>query len=675
MAGIASLGVGSGLDLTNLVNTLVAAERAPVENSLNRRESSLSTELSGIGLMRSALDGFKSSLSTLSDSANFSTRNVSNNQSGALSVTASNEASLGQYNIEVTNLATSQSLASKAYTDPNEVVGTGTIQIRFGAITGPGFTSFTADPNKSIQTLTIDATNNTLAGVRDYINDNEFGVTASIVNDGTGYRLTLLSESTGANSALELSVTDSGDGNNLDALGLSNLAFNASAANLVETQAAEDAAIKINGLVVTAATNTLTQVIEGVTLSLKEETAGSIANISISEDSSDLTNSIEKLVEGYNSMMGTLKDLTNVDPEGNQAGILVGNATLRVYTSQIRSLLSSPIDGLTGSITALTNLGISTQLDGTLSIDQEKFSSAIQDNPTGALALFAEVGQTSDNQVEFKTGTDSTAVGSYAINITQLATQGVFNGASVLTFPQVIDADNDNFSITVDGIASGDLSITQGNYTTGAELAAEIQLQINSASAIADAGKGVAVSFDSANNRFIIESNSYGSESKLSINSVDTNTSAQLGFSVISGTDGVDVAGTIGGLSATGSGQTLTGSSGAVTGLKIDITGGATGNRGSLTFTRGIMDELNGLLDAYLDGTGVLSAKEDGLKVSLDQISDEREALELKLESVEARLIAKFSALDALVARFQSTGNFLTQQLANLPGFERSSRN
>ena len=675
MAGIASLGVGSGLDLTNLVNTLVAAERAPVENSLNRRESSLSTELSGIGLMRSALDGFKSSLSTLSDSANFSTRNVSNNQSGALSVTASNEASVGQYNIEVTNLATSQSLASQAYTDPNEVVGTGTIQIRFGAITGPGFTSFTADPNKSIQTLNIDATNNTLAGVRDYINENEFGVTASIVNDGTGYRLTLLSESTGANSALELSVTDSGDGNNLDALGLSSLAFNASAANLVETQAAEDAAIKINGLVVTAATNTLTQVIEGVTLSLKEETAGAIANISISEDTSDLTNSIEELVEGYNSMMGTLRDLTNVDPEGNQAGILVGNATLRVYTSQIRSLLSSPIDGLSGSITALTDLGISTQLDGSLSIDETKFSNAIQDNPMGALALFAEVGQTSDNQVEFLASTDSTAVGTYALNITQLATRSVFNGASVLAFPQVIDADNDNFSITVDGTASGDLSITQGSYTTGAELAAEIQLQINSASAIADAGKGVAVSFDSANNRFNIESNSYGSQSKLSINSVDTNTAAQLGFSVLSGTDGVDVAGTIGGLAATGSGQTLTGSSGAATGLKVDITGGATGNRGSLTFTRGIMDELNGLLDAYLDGTGVLSAKEDGLKVSLDQISDEREALELKLESVEARLIAKFSALDALVARFQSTGNFLTQQLANLPGFERSSRN
>ncbi len=669
MASISSLGIGSGLDLSSLVTNLISAERSPVDSQLNRQESTLSTDLSGVGLMRGALSGFQSSLSSLSDSENFTNRSISNSNSGAVSATVKNDASLGSYSIEVSNLASAQSLASTAYSSVDAELGTGELQITFGTITGPGFTSFTADANSAIQTITVDSSNNTLTGLKDHINDNDYGVTASIVNDGSGYRLTLLSGSTGANAAMEITVTDTGDGDPTNTNGLSNLAYNATAQNVIQTQSALDANLTINGLPVVSSTNTLSEAIEGVTLNLLSETeANSPANIVIDEESEQISLAIKDLINGFNSMISTLNDLSSSDPETGQVGILVGNAALRSFTYQVRNMLTSPVDGLTGDIRALIDLGISTQADGSLKIDNTKFDAALKNNPLDALAIFAPVGQASDSLVNFASSTDDTVVGEYQVNITQLATRAELTGNSVLSFPLSIDADNDELSLSIDGVASGSISFTQGSYTTGDALAAEMQLQINSSSLLQDAGKSVAVTFDSANNRMIFNSTTYGSESKVVISSVDTNSAVQLGLVAANGIDGVDVAGTIGGITGTGEGRTLSVSTGNPSGISIDVQGNTIGDRGSVKFVRGFIDNIDTLLSSYLNDEGVLKAREDDISDSLETVQKEREQLELRMENLEARLVREFTALDQLIAQFQTTGDYLSQSLASLPG-------
>jgi flagellar hook-associated protein 2 len=668
MASISSLGIGSGLDLSGLVENLLNAERTPVQNTLDRQQNSLTSELSGVGIFRGAISSFQSSLSGLDDASNYGTRSSSNTNTSALSATISNNANVGSYNIDITNLAESHALASAAYTTTNDVIGEGTMQIRFGTIAGPGFTAFAPDAESTTQTLTIDSSNNTLSGLRDYINDGDFGVNVSIINDGSGYRLTFQSEASGENSAMEISVTDTGDGDNNDNLGLSQLTYNASASHMTQTRAAEDAALIVNGIAVTSSTNTLTEMIQGVSISLLEETDGSSFTFTVSEDTTAISSSISKVVTSYNAMMESLNQLSQAGPEGTESGILVGDSVLRAFTANVRSQVTGTISGLEGSITALSNIGISTQIDGTLAIDSSVFNSAIADNPTGALALFAPVGQISDSQISFNSFTDSTVAGNYAVNITQLATQSQLTGVTGLPLPITIDADNDNISFSIDGISTGSLSLTQGSYTTGTDLATELQLQINSSSTIKDADLSVSVSYDTTNNGFVITSNQYGSSSLVEITATDTNTTADLGFSVVTATAGIDVAGTIGGVSAIGEGQTLTANSGDATGLSIDVTGGVTGFRENLQFTRGLIENLTSLLDGYLEGDGILAAKEDGINSSLEKVQDDRDSLELRLESIEARLIRQFSALDALVAQYQTTGDFLAQQLDALPG-------
>lgn len=675
MAGISSLGIGSGLDLSGLVDNLLAAERGPVENTIARQQNRLTTELSGVGIFRGAISSFRSSLAGLQNYEGYTTRTFSNAKSSAMDVSISNDAAAGSYTVDITNLAEQHSLASSAFTSLDEVVGTGTIEIKFGTITGPGFTSFATDTDSTIQTITIDSTNNTLSGMRDYINNGDYGVTASIINDGTGYKLTLQSDNSGANAAMQVTITDTGDASNTDAFGLSRLAYNASATNLTQTQAAEDAALTINGLPITSTTNSLTDTIEGVSLTLKEQTDGTPFTVSISESTKSMTDAITKVVDGYNQMMTTLNELSKAGVDGSESGILVGDSSLRSFVGSVRSLMTSKVSGLSGAITALSTIGVKTQSDGTLSIDSSALNKAVSEDPEGAVALFAQVGQISDSNIKFNSFTDDSVAGLYAIDITQIATQSIMTGATGLSLPITIDSNNDNLSFYIDGISTGSISLTQGSYTTGTDLATELQLQINSVEALKTAGSTVTVAYDTVNDGFIITSNKYGSDSKVEITSVDTNTVSSLGLSVSTATAGQDVAGTIGGNTATGSGQTLTSSAGKSLGLSIDVTGGSTGSRGNLPFTRGLIESIDDLLANYLDSSGILTSKENSLNSSLEDLQTQRDDLDTRIEAMQTRLINQFSALDALVANFQSTGNFLAQQIDSLPGFSRQSSN
>jgi flagellar hook-associated protein 2 len=217
----------------------------------------------------------------------------------------------------------------------------------------------------------------------------------------------------------------------------------------------------------------------------------------------------------------------------------------------------------------------------------------------------------------------------------------------------------------VDGIQSGSLTLSAGTYS-GADLARELQSRINGDQALLDNDVRVSVAFDAATNKLAITSNRYGSASK--VESITGTSAATLGLDTsdvaISG-DGVDVAGTIGGLIATGAGRFLT-AIGDASGLKIEVTGGSTGARGDLVFSRGYADQLDSLLTSFLQTNDLIKSRTDGLDTRIEDINDQREALERRLFSQEQRLRSQFAALDTLIGQLNSTSSFLTQQLSSL---------
>ena len=239
-----------------------------------------------------------------------------------------------------------------------------------------------------------------------------------------------------------------------------------------------------------------------------------------------------------------------------------------------------------------------------------------------------------------------------------MATQGgvVGGGVAALT---INTGSNDTLNLDVNGV-SASITIAAGTYTADA-LAAEIKSKINGATPLQDAGISVEVSQSAG--ALSITSDSYGSASTVSLTSGN-------GLTVLFGTAvetaGVDVAGTIGGVAATGSGQTLTGT-GDSSGLVLDIIGGATGARGTIDFARGFATKFDSLIEGLLENDSLIDSRIDGINVTIKDIDSQRDTLNRRLEGVEARIRAQFTALDTLVASMTQTSNFLQQQLANLP--------
>ncbi|MEO0435479.1 MAG: flagellar filament capping protein FliD [Pseudomonadota bacterium] len=674
---VAATGIGSGLDIESLVTQLVAAERAPTETRLLQREARLTSEISAFGTLQGALSSLQASAQSLANASTFSQRLVTSSNSAAVSPSvAGDDTPLGSLSVSVSSLAQAQSLASTAFSSTSDVVGEGVLNFRFGTVTATpptgtpqSFDAFSENSEQPGASVTIDASNNTLAGVRDAINDADIGISAALVDDGTGFRLLLSSEQTGENNAIELQVSDTGDNDNTDSSGLSRFAFNTAANNLQQTVAGQDAQFTIAGLEVSSASNSVSNVIDGLDLTLLATTTSPVT-LTTSENTQAVRTAIEDFVNGFNNFTGVVNSLTAFDPATSSAGPLQGDFTARSIINQVRGAVTDAVDGATGAFSTLAELGIQTQSDGTLSIDDAVLDAALQSNFDDIASVFAQVA-TASGSVSVNSFPNLAEDASFAIEVTQFATQGELLGAVInepsSSSPAVIDADNDTFTITVDGTTSDTITLTQGSFATGAALAAEIQTQIDADDALNQAGVGVAVSFTS-DFQIRISSQSTGSASSIAITSVDSTSSSTLGLSVASGTDGEDLQGTIDGVAATVQGQVLTAAVGsAAEGLSVSVSGTTLGLQGTVAVSNGLAVGLNGVLENFLNSQGLIELRTDGLQSSVDRVGEDREALETRLQALEARLRSQFNALDTLLASLQTTSDFLTQQLANIP--------
>jgi flagellar hook-associated protein 2 len=687
MATITSAGVGSGLDISGLVTQLMALERRPIA-VLDQKEAGLQAKLSAYGSLKGALSAFQSSVSSLSGVAKFQALSAVSADLTIYTASASSAAVAGSYSIEVTQLAQAHKLASSAFTNTTDSVGTGTLTFQFGTYSGGVFTVNSA---KAAQTVTVSSSQNTLAGIRDAVNAAKVGVTATILNDGTGNRLVFTSGDTGAANSLKITVADTSDGSNTDNAGLSRLAYDPTGTlgngkNLTETLVAQNALLNVDGITgISKASNTVTDVVQGVTLTLlKKSAAGVSTTLTVSRDTSSVQSAVANFVKAYNDLNKAVTDLTKYDAATKKSAVLQGDNSARSIIARVRQQLNKTLTGLTGSYTTLSQIGISFQTNGTLAFDAAKLQTAIDTNFNDIAGLFANIGKPSDSLINYLSATDKTQAGSYSVSITQLATHGALAGvttaslahtAGTFTSPFTVDTTNNTLSLKINSVQSGTVTIAQGSYSTAAALVAEIQSKINGDTALKNASKTVTVSFDNATSRLSITSDGYGSDSTVEITSVGTGTASTLGLSAGTGTAGVNAAGSINGVVATGIGQALTGTTGdASEGLKLLITGGATGSRGTVGYSQGYAYQLDKLAGQLLGGSGPIESRTSGINSTIKDIGARRDTMNLHLVDVEKRYRAQFTALDSLVSRMRATSDFLTRQLAILPSPSGSTK-
>ncbi len=526
--------------------------------------------------------------------------------------------------------------------------------------------SFTSN-GAGTKIVTIVAGNNSLQGIRDAINAAKIGVTATIINDGgaSPYRLALTSDSIGKINSMKISVVES-DGAGLAALLAHDPAGLPAAQRLAETATAQNAEFKVDGVAVSKTSNTVSDVIQGVTLNLQKVTT-TAASLAVARDTATVKSSIDGFVKAYNDLSKMLRDASAYNPATKQGAILQGDSTVRTLQSQMRAVLNTPVGNTGGSLTTLSQIGVSFQKDGSLALDTSKLNTTIDNNFNDIASLFAAVGKASDSLVSYSSATSSTKPGSYAVYITTLATQGKLIGSAPAA-SLTIAPGNDVLDVTLNGV-SASVTLTAGNNYTAATLAAEVQSRINGASALSGAGISVAVT--QSGGVFTLTSNSYGSASTVAV--TGNGAANLLGSSPVpTPTAGLDVVGTIDGAAATGAGQSLTTSTGNATGLKIQISGGAQGTtRGTVNYSQGYAYTLNALSTSLLASGGPLAGRTDGISSSIKDIDKQRDALGLRLEGIEKRYRKQFSSLDAMLSSMNQTSNYLTQQLDSIRNLNR----
>ncbi len=370
---ISSAGIGSNIDVNSLVSQLLALERRPLDR-LYQRKDQYNAELSAYGVISSSLSAFQSAVAALKSSTDFNVFSAAAGDSSYLTVTADSAATAGNHTVSIIQLAQSQKLFSSTFADTTTTtVGTGTLTIANGA------SSFA---------ITIDGTNNTLDGIVNAVNaqSSNFGVSASIVNDGTGYRLLFSPNETGTAFALTVGVTDTGDGNNTDTNGLSRLSYTAGGYVLDQTQEAKNAILTVDGLAnINSASNTVTGVIQGVTLDLKTATGSGVSTtVDVSVDSSAIKDKINTLITSYNKL------ITDINTYHKKGGELESDNTLITLQSQLVNIFNTPAAISGNAYSSLAEIGLTIQVDGTLSLNSTDFDGALAANFNDVVKLFSE---------------------------------------------------------------------------------------------------------------------------------------------------------------------------------------------------------------------------------------------------------------------------------------------
>jgi flagellar hook-associated protein 2 len=372
MATISSLGIGSGLDLNGLLDQLNAAERKKLE-PIKLQQQSHQAKISAYGKLQGALTKLQEAAAKLNDPTFF--QNVSSNVNGSgIKAAAKSDAPPGRYSVEVSQLARAQSIATIGFAEDATFGGQLTMTVGVG------------DKAKELSINVKEGSS--LTELRNAINAENSGVTASIVNDGdpdSPFRLVLTSSETGTHAAIQaLSL----EGENELSFQLGAGEGESNTGSMTQTVAAENAQLVVNGIEITSQTNRVEGAIQGVTLDLEEKTAeGGSVTVVVERNTLAIREAVSGFVNAYNDLRKNISEMTRFNADTGAAGELLGDSALRTVESRLRGVLGGGVGE--GEFRMLSDIGITLQRDGTLKLDEAKMSGIVADDPQALAAFFS----------------------------------------------------------------------------------------------------------------------------------------------------------------------------------------------------------------------------------------------------------------------------------------------
>ncbi|NDU90624.1 MAG: flagellar filament capping protein FliD [Ferrovum sp.] len=653
----------SSIDVASIVGQLMQVESQPM-TQLQNEQSGFKSTITALNTVQGAVSSFQTAVQGLTSLGQYQGYTTSSSNS-ALSATASTSAIPGSYSVSVSQLAQAQSLVAAGQASETAPIGTGattTLNFTSGTISGGTLSSgiysgATFTPNGSgTKSVTINSSNDSLSGIASAINAAGIGVTATVVDNGssTPYQL-VLTGSSGVSNSMQISVSG-------DATLSSLLSYNpAGTQDLTQVSAAQNAQLTVNGIALSQASNTVSNAVQGLTFNLTGTTA-SPATVSVAQNTGAVTTAVNNLVSAYNALNTAIQSVASYDSSTNTAGPLFGDPMVNNIQNQIRSILNTPISGTTSVYSTLAEIGVTFQQDGSMAVNSSQLNTALATSPSDIASLFSTVGKATDSLVNYTNSSTSTQPGTYAVNVSQVATQGQLTGSASPNLT-ITAGSNDTVNLNVDGNSVA-VTLPAGTYSSASALATQLESSINGNSTLSAAGVSVGVTVN-ASGYLNLTSNVYGSASVVAVTGGD-GSSGLLGSAPVQ-TNGLDVAGSINGAAATGSGQLLTSTAGNSSGLSLTIDGGSTGSRGTVSFSQGYAVSLNNLATSLLDPiSGPIAAEVSGLNSSISNIGSQITNWQGRLASIQQSLTAQYTALNVMLGTMSQTSSYLSTQLAQL---------
>ena len=416
---LSKLGIGSGLNNSEIISAIVDAETIAEKERITRDEADYSNKISAFGLVKSELKTFQLATQSLQDLAP-STHLGSSSSTSTATFTNTGATDNDDINssLIVTQLASAHSLVSGAVSSTGSLVGAGELTIDFGTYSTSSSTNDTFSANSSKTSFTITTTSSTtLAQLRDSINntvsdsdsDGTNDLTASIMYNGSDYVL-VLKANQGAANAIRVTASDASSST------LSNaFEYNTSDKTLTQSVSAADASFTIDGISMTRSNNTITDLYEGYTLQLLATNSSAIT-ISALENTTTLEGYMQDFVDSYNTLYSTIRGLTQANSGLDTSGVLVSDSTATRIIRELRAFSTTSITGYKGGPYSMSLLGISTQRDGLLSFNRNTFKNTIDRNSNIINAFFTDGLSTDNSAVKISRLTTDTKHGTYALS-------------------------------------------------------------------------------------------------------------------------------------------------------------------------------------------------------------------------------------------------------------------
>lgn len=627
-----SSSIAGKLDVQYIVDSIIESKRDPIR-TLETYETLYNAKKTAFQELNTLVSAVESSLYTLKSSG-FNSNTATSSNEDILGVSASTTAQAGNYSIIVGQLARAQSNTSTGYSSTTDLVlaeGT-TFQITQDGVT---------------KTIDITGQTRSLGGLKNAINNLGVDVSATLLYDGTNYKLQVTADETGTAKAFTINDTAGG------AVGTS-----MSTPKLT----ALDAEIYVNSPVapedkITRSSNTISDVIAGVTLNLNKADTASTVTAKVDTNTTALRDDIGSFVTAFNAAIDYLNTQFTYNEDKARAGVLSGESTARKVQSDLLSLVSSRVQGLTAGdddFSSMAIIGLTIDDNGQLLINDEKMDDALTGHLDAVKRIFLDVGTSTNSQIGYVGHGNSTVAGTYSVAVTQIAEQASVQASYEMSGGGIAQDETLTFSYN-----GADYKV---NLTTGMTLS-EVVSTVNSFMDEND----LVIAASASGNTLKIGTEAYGSEQTVSVVSNVAAASGGTGIGTTKLSDsGLDVAGTIGGETASGKGQLLTSTAGDANGLMVLVNTTMLGDQGEVYATFGIGEQLRQqMYDITLPYEGLIAKSIGSLDTQLDNISDRIDAINEKLSKEYVILIQQYSTANEALVQLEYLQSTLSNSIVS----------